>query len=90
MIKTFYYTNMEQIDYAKTKLYKVHVDVTLNVQKMYKTIPLSLSIFADNEQEAKAIVENLKISNIKVDKCKTEVDFSEYIKHDTMLKMNDI
>lgn len=68
------------INYRDKKLYKVHVDLTFSCQMYNKKIPVSLSILANNEQEAKNIAQHVRISNISVGKVKEEFDFKEYLK----------
>lgn len=68
------------INYRDKKLYKVHVDLTFGCQMFSKKIPVSLSILANNEQEARNIAQHVRISNISVGKIKEEFDFKEYLK----------
>lgn len=58
------------IDYKDKKLYKIHVDLTIQCQMTNKKIPVSLSIFAGSEQEARNIVQHIRISNINISKVK--------------------
>lgn len=60
------------------KLYKVHVDVTIHGQFTSKVLPLSISILANNEQEARNIARHVRITSVSVDKVREEIDFSKY------------
>ena len=63
------------------KLFKVHVDITVHGQFTSRVIPLSISIIANDEQEAKNIARHVKITNVSIDKVKQEIDFTKHI-HD--------
>ena len=61
------------------KLFKVHADITVYGQFTSRVIPLSISVIANNEQEAKNIARHVKITNISIDKVKQEIDFTKHI-----------
>ena len=63
------------------KLFKVHVDITVYGQFTSRVIPLSISVIANDEQEAKNIARHVKITNVSIDKVKQEIDFTKHI-HD--------
>lgn len=63
------------------KLFKVHADITLYGQFTSRVIPLSISIIANDEQEAKNIARHVKITNVSINKVKQEIDFTKHI-HD--------
>ena len=63
------------------KLFKVHADITVYGQFTSKVIPLSISIIATNEQEAKNIARHVKITDVNITNVKEEVDFTNHI-HD--------
>lgn len=63
------------------KLFKVHVDITVYGQFTSRVIPLSISIIANDEQEAKNIARHVKITNVSINKVKQEIDFTKHI-HD--------
>lgn len=63
------------------KLFKVHVDITVHGQFTSRVIPLSISVIANDEQEAKNIARHVKITNVSIDKVKQEIDFTKHI-HD--------
>lgn len=63
------------------KLFKVHADITVYGQFTSRVIPLSISVIANDEQEAKNIARHVKITNVSIDKVKQEIDFSKHI-HD--------
>ena len=60
------------------KLFKVHADITLYGQFTSRVLPLSISIIATNEQEAKNIARHVKITDVNITKVKEEVDFNKY------------
>lgn len=60
------------------KLFKVHADITVHGQFTSRVLPLSISIIADNEQEAKNIARQVKITNVNITNAKEEVDFTKY------------
>ena len=61
------------------KLFKVHVDITVYGQFTSRVIPLSISIIATNEQEAKNIARHVKITDVNITNVKEEVDFTKHI-----------
>ena len=61
------------------KLFKVHVDITVHSQFTSRVIPLSISVIANDEQEAKNIARHVKITNVSIDKVKQEIDFTKHI-----------
>lgn len=63
------------------KLFKVHADITVYGQFTSRVIPLSISVIANDEQEAKNIVRHVKITNVSINKVKQEIDFTKHI-HD--------
>ena len=63
------------------KLFKVHADITVYSQFTSRVIPLSISVIANDEQEAKNIARHVKITNVSIDKVKQEIDFTKHI-HD--------
>ena len=63
------------------KLFKVHADITVYGQFTSRVIPLSISIIANDEQEAKNIARHVKITNVSIVKVKQEIDFTKHI-HD--------
>lgn len=63
------------------KLFKVHADITVYGQFTSRVIPLSISIIANDEQEAKNIARHVKITNVSINKVKQEIDFTKHI-HD--------
>lgn len=63
------------------KLFKVHADITVYGQFTSRVIPLSISVIANDEQEAKNIARHVKITNVSIDKVKQEIDFTKHI-HD--------
>lgn len=63
------------------KLFKVHADITVYGQFTSRVIPLSISVIANDEQEAKNIARHVKITNVSIDKVKQEIDFTKRI-HD--------
>lgn len=63
------------------KLFKVHADITVYGQFTSRVIPLSISVIANDEQEAKNIARHVKITNVRIDKVKQEIDFTKHI-HD--------
>ena len=63
------------------KLFKVHADITVHGQFTSRVIPLSISVIANDEQEAKNIARHVKITNVSIDKVKQEIDFTKHI-HD--------
>lgn len=60
------------------KLFKVHADITVHGQFTSRVLPLSISIIADNKQEAIDIARQVKITNVNITNVKEEVDFSKY------------
>lgn len=60
------------------KMFKVHVDITVQGQFTSRVIPMSIKILADSEQEAKNIARHVKISNVSVQDAKLEFDFGKY------------
>ena len=65
--------NIEKQNLRDKKLFKVHADITVYGQFTSRVIPLSISIIATNEQEAKNIARHVKITEIK-----EEADFNKY------------
>lgn len=63
------------------KLFKVHVDITVHGQFTSRVLPLSISVIANDEQEAKDIARHVKITNVSINKVKQEIDFTKHI-HD--------
>lgn len=63
------------------KLFKVHADITVYGQFTSRVIPLSISVIANDEQEAKNIARHVKITNVSICKVKQEIDFTKHI-HD--------
>lgn len=61
------------------KLFKVHADITVYGQFTSRVIPLSISIIANDEQEAKNIARHVKITNVSINKVKQEIDFTKHI-----------
>ena len=61
------------------KLFKVHADITVYGQFTSKVIPLSISVIANDEQEAKNIARHVKITNVSINKVKQEIDFTKHI-----------
>lgn len=61
------------------KLFKVHADITVYGQFTSRVIPLSISVIANDEQEAKNIARHVKITNVSIDKVKQEIDFTKHI-----------
>lgn len=61
------------------KLFKVHADITVHGQFTSRVIPLSISVIANDEQEAKNIARHVKITNVSIDKVKQEIDFTKHI-----------
>lgn len=64
------------------KLFKVHADITVYGQFTSRVIPLSISVIANDEQEAKNIARHVKITNVSIDKVKQEIDFTKHIHDD--------
>ena len=64
------------------KLFKVHADITIHGQFTSRVIPLSISVIANDEQEAKNIARHVKITNVSIDKVKQEIDFTKHIHHE--------
>ena len=56
----------------------VHADITVYGQFTSRVIPLSISIIATNEQEAKNIARHVKITDVNITNVKEEVDFTKY------------
>ena len=65
-------------NWRNKKLFKVHADITVHGQFTSRVLPLSISIIADNEQEAKNIARQVKITNVNITNAKEEVDFTKY------------
>lgn len=63
------------------KLFKVHADITIYGQFTSRVIPLSISVIANDEQEAKNIARHVKITNVSITNVRTEIDFTKHI-HD--------
>lgn len=61
------------------KLFKVHADITVYGQFTSRVIPLSISVIANDGQEAKNIARHVKITNVSIDKVKQEIDFTKHI-----------
>ena len=72
------YINIERQNLRDKKLFKVHADITVYGQFTSRVIPLSISIIATNEQEAKNIARQVKITNVNITNAKEEVDFAKY------------
>lgn len=70
--------NIEKQNLRDKKLFKVHVDITVYGQFTSRVIPLSISIIATNEQEAKNIARHVKITDVNITNVKEEVDFNKY------------
>ena len=70
--------NVEKQNLRDKKLFKVHVDITVYGQFTSRVIPLSISIIATNEQEAKNIARHVKITDVNITNVKEEVDFNKY------------
>lgn len=64
------------------KLFKVHADITVHGQFTSRVIPLSISVIANDEQEAKNIARHVKITNVSIDKVKQEIDFTKHIRNE--------
>lgn len=60
------------------KLFKVYADITVHGQFTSKVVPLSISIIATNEQEAKNIASHVKITDVHITNVKEEVDFTKF------------
>lgn len=60
------------------KLFKVHVDITVHSQFTSRVIPMSISVIADSEQEAKNIARHVKLTDVSVQNCKIEIDFNKH------------
>lgn len=60
------------------KLFKVHADITVHGQFTSRVLPLSISIIANDGQEAKNIARQVKITNVNITNVRTEVDFSKH------------
>lgn len=63
------------------KLFKVHADITVYGQFTSRVIPLTISVIANDEQEAKNIARHVKITNVSIDKVEQKIDFTKHI-HD--------
>ena len=63
------------------KLFQVHAAITVYGQFTSRVIPLSISIIATNEQEAKNIARHVKSTEVNITNVKEEVDFTNHI-HD--------
>ena len=70
--------NIEKQNLRDKKLFKVHADITVYGQFTSRVIPLSISIIATNEQEAKNIARYVKITDVNITKIKEEADFNKY------------
>ena len=70
--------NIEKQNLRDKKLFKVHADITVYGQFTSRVIPLSISIIATNEQEAKNIARHVKITDVNITNVKEEVDFNKY------------
>lgn len=70
--------NIEKQNLRDKKLFKVHADITVYGQFTSRVIPLSISIIATNEQEAKNIARYVKITDVNITNVKEEVDFNKY------------
>ena len=70
--------NIEKQNLRDKKLFKVHADITVCSQFTSRVIPLSISIIATNEQEAKNIARHVKITDVNITNVKEEVDFAKY------------
>ena len=70
--------NIEKQNLRNKKLFKVHADITVYGQFTSRVIPLSISIIATNEQEAKNIARHVKITDVNITNVKEEVDFNKY------------
>ena len=70
--------NIEKQNLRDKKLFKVHADITVYGQFTSRVIPLSISIIATNEQEAKNIARHVKITDVNITNLKEEVDFNKY------------
>ena len=68
------------------KLFKVHADITVYGQFTSRVIPLSISVIANDEQEAKNIARHVKITNVSITNVRTEVDFTKHIHEDNNSK----
>ena len=60
------------------KLFKVHADITIYGPFTSRVLPLSISVIATNEQEAKNIARHVKITDVNITNVRTEVDFSKH------------
>ena len=60
------------------KLFKVHADITVHGQFTSRVLPLSICVIAVDEQEAKDIARQVKITNVNITNVRTEVDFSKH------------
>ena len=63
------------------KLFKVHADITVYGQFTSRVLPLSISVIANDEQEAKNIARHVKITNVSITNVRKEIDFTKHI-HD--------
>ena len=70
--------NIEKQNLRDKKLFKVHADITVYGQFTSRVIPLSISIIATTEQEAKNIARHVKITDVNITNVKEEVDFNKY------------
>lgn len=61
------------------KLYKVHIDITVKGQFTTRVIPSVISVFADDEQEAKNIAHHTTFT-CNPTTVKMEMDFGAYRK----------
>ena len=73
--------NIEKENLRNKKLFKVHADITVHGQFTSRVLPLSISVIAIDEQEAKNIARHVKITNVSIKKVKQEIDFTKHI-HD--------
>ena len=62
-------------------MFKVHADITVYGQFTSRVIPLTISVIANDEQEAKNIARHVKITNVSIDKVEQKIDFTKHI-HD--------
>ena len=60
------------------KLFKVHADITVHGQFTSRVLPLSICVIAVDEQEAKDIARQVKITDVNITNVRTEVDFSKH------------
>lgn len=70
--------NIEKENLRNKKLFKVHADITVHGQFTSRVLPLSICVIAVDEQEAKDIARQVKITNVNITNVRTEVDFSKH------------